>query len=199
MKYDIVCVACGKQFVSYARNTKYCRRPCERKHAVRKCEACGNQFTPEQFEDQSCGNCQERQLGSTDLNPDSNSENTIVLVEALQVLVNRKGLMVSRKDTVPRGWYVYSWTFCNEVLPFYIGKGTGNRGWKAHHGQHCQRALSNNDSSLKVIIHKDYLTEAGATFLEGCLIDVFTNIGAVLTNRVRGAAAEPSLPLEYPD
>jgi len=74
------------------------------------------------------------------------------------------------------------------VLPFYIGKGVGDRAWRRHvscdgRAAYCQ-LLREAASTFRVKIVRDNLTDEGALLLESSLISFLTtDCGCILANQ----------------
>jgi hypothetical protein len=87
----------------------------------------------------------------------------------------------------PRGRYVYAWFKDGEKLPFYVGKGVGDRAWRRHkldnRPAYCQ-LLRESASTFQVKIVRDNLTDEGASLLESALISfLVNNCGCILSNQ----------------
>lgn len=87
----------------------------------------------------------------------------------------------------PRGRYVYAWFNNESPFPFYVGKGTGGRGWERHmsKGQSafCNR-LRSSSVGFRCQVVRDNMTNEGAMLLESALIDLFSALGGCQGNQV---------------
>lgn len=87
------------------------------------------------------------------------------------------------------GYYVYGWYREGDVLPFYIGKGHGERAWR----------FGRKYGPIDVRVYRDGMTENEAYLVESVLIDVMRIAGAPLINvkpgRRRGSVKVPKNPL----
>ena len=93
-----------------------------------------------------------------------------------------------RLTKIPRGRYVYAWLNDDSPLPFYVGKGVGERAWRRHvhedgRSMWCQqvRASSRN---FRVIVVRENLTNEGAMLLESSLIAFIQMSGGVVANQI---------------
>ena len=84
--------------------------------------------------------------------------------------------MPSRPNVAARSiFYVYFWVDPKTGVPFYVGKGMGDRAYFKHRHERCQNKLNkllNEGYSMKdiVVMHKENLTEDEAyTFEEQCI------------------------------
>jgi hypothetical protein len=103
----------------------------------------------------------------------------------------------------PSDYYVYAWYKDNEVLPFYIGRGMGNRAWETHKtngGRSFCEKIRKSVKDFKVSIIRDRLTKNGAILCEQVLTKLIQDSGAfLLTNQTfdnGSAKQQPMEPLE---
>lgn len=78
---------------------------------------------------------------------------------------------------LPKDCYVYGWYREGSKLPFYVGKGTGQRAWR----------YGKLQAGVTVKIFRDSLTDEGAILVEAVLIQVFLSLGAALHNKTTGS------------
>lgn len=106
------------------------------------------------------------------------------------------------KRTFPRGQYVYGWFLPGSDLPFYVGRGQGNRAWEKHRIEEypgivgpafCERIRTEN---TRIEIFRDNLTEEGSILIEAVLIKVFASLGAFLVNQASPTQRQECPPLE---
>lgn len=71
------------------------------------------------------------------------------------------------------GYYTYGWYIGDSDLPYYVGKGLGDRGWRS----------GRLPPSTKVRIYQHGMSEAEALLVESTLITVFLSLGAHLINK----------------
>ncbi len=93
----------------------------------------------------------------------------------------------------PSGHYVYGWHQPGGDLPFYIGKGFGNRAWEKHKIGFCRYF---RDANTIIKVYRDNLTEEGAFLIESVLTSVFESMGAFLTHQVEPLKRQECGPLE---
>jgi len=102
---------------------------------------------------------------------------------------------------IPRGRYVYAWFNSESNLPFYVGKGVGDRAWRRHvhsddgRSQFCQQ-LRSACSGFQVRIIRDNLTNEGAMLVESALISFVSSCGGFLANQVDPLRRMERPPLE---
>ena len=94
-----------------------------------------------------------------------------------------------RNRPIPQMHYVYAWFKNDEILPFYIGKGTGCRAWDRHidstTGKDCTcERIARSAEVLRIKIIKDGLLDTEATLLEWTLIHFLVGTcGVPMANR----------------
>ena len=113
-----------------------------------------------------------------------------------------KGLTSAVSSKNPRGRYVYAWFNNSSPFPFYVGKGTGARGWRRHmhKGQSafCNR-LRSESAGFHCQVVRDGMTNEGAMLLESSLIDLFSALGGCNGNQVSGLRRQEVPPLWLSD
>lgn len=107
-----------------------------------------------------------------------------------------------REDRDFRGRYVYAWFNDCSPLPFYVGKGTGDRAWSRHEDEHgraayCQTVRVANPG-FRVEVIRDNLTDEGAALVEACMITLVCKAGGTLANQREGLSRRERPPLELP-
>jgi hypothetical protein len=155
------CRGCGLIFTPNIRSQLYCHREsCDRqrqkKPISRSCPTCGRTFSTVHARQIYCNSrCRPSQ--------------------PKKVIQHKKS---KSRPALPQGKYVYAWFKDDDVLPFYIGQGTGKRAWMRHKNTHltarCQQEKESSDT-IRVEIIKDKLTDKGASFLESALISFLAN------------------------
>ena len=98
-----------------------------------------------------------------------------------------------------RGRYVYAWFKGSDILPFYVGKGIGDRAWRRHGRENgeamwCQ-TVRVSSVNFRVEIVRDNLTEEGAMLLEAALISFVADCGGMLANQTDGTLRREVPPL----
>ncbi len=104
----------------------------------------------------------------------------------------------------PVGRYIYAWYRNGENLPFYIGKGIGDRAWRHHDNGDgsapaaCQ-VIRSSSKRFEVRILRENLTQEGALLCESLLLDFLTEqCGITLANQHGGTQRQERPPLELP-
>lgn len=209
MKKDFIrCLRCAKEFYKFRRKNEYCSAICEnnvkigskpRKKVFRKSYKPVNYayiqsaitVTPITETVSVCKTCNKEFV--------TLSKTRIYCLEC-QSAKNKsvRSLKKSNKKH-PIGYYVYAWYHPKGDLPFYIGMGEGNRAWDRHQKDNasaeCQKYR--NDQT-KIIILRESLTLEGALLIESVLIQIFSALGAYLTNKNDGMKRKEVPPLEIP-
>lgn len=181
------CVTCKKIFTPNSSNHKYCSAKCRvvnfrRKYprkppyTAKKCRKCGAEFVP------------------------VNNTQVFCCADCRLSWKKPKTPKVLDSDRYPKGHYVYGWYSNEDKLPFYIGMGTAGRAVFPHilNGEHTRaQKIREGSKSFRAVVYRDRLTKEGALLVEGVLIDMFTWMGALLTNNVRSLTRTETLPLEW--
>lgn len=89
---------------------------------------------------------------------------------------------------LPRGRYVYAWFNDESELPFYVGKGTGDRAWRRHEHKDgrsmwCQNVRAAS-SGFRVDIIRENLTDEGAMLVESALVAFMRACRHITANQV---------------
>lgn len=195
-----VCGFCAKEFEGIPRQ-KYCSQECLKKvirlayplrTAIEKtCPICQKQFVTTRASKKYCSvKCRDAWFKP--------------IIRQYQKRARESRKLVEQLPKDPRGFYVYGWYRPEEDLPFYIGKGTGNRAWENHKSSRSSAggALETHycedhrTSKTIIVIYRDSLTEEGAFLVEAVLASVFRGLGAVLTNQAELRRRSEVPPLE---
>lgn len=183
----IKCKHCDKEFIKKSSkiNQVFCSKACcnafwkEKKitdytktftSCVRSCRFCGNEFQATQANHFFCS--EQCRLESYKY-PNATEDEDIVQL---------------KNSKHPRGRYVYAWFKEDELFPFYIGKGVGDRAWKYHkvgdRPAFCQ-SVKSSAKSFRCEIVRDNLTAEGSLLVEAVLMDfvIKCTSKSVLTNQ----------------
>jgi hypothetical protein len=171
------CVACKRTFVKKHPLHKYCHW---------QCQAAANKAR----RDNSAQPLIQREQEVSSL---ASSQP----IEELELVSQR----IDRPARCPRGRYVYAWYSSDSDLPFYIGKGVGDRGWRRHVSKGSRLAawcqtLRASSERFRVEVVRDNLTNEGAMLLESALIAFVASLGGILANQVDPLRRQECPPLE---
>jgi hypothetical protein len=185
----LICRQCGQEFARIG----HLRLFCERCKDIGVCQQCGREFATKTHQSSHCPDCRKKhrewdwgarvcaRCGSKFLARTS----------------NHKYCCTKKERRRPVGCYVYAWFRDGEALPFYIGKGTGERANAVHFGVTGALALCEvvrrQAQSVSVKIIRDNLTIPGADLLESTIIHFVKQCGGRLAN-LRGGAWEQEEP-----
>lgn len=185
--FSVVCVTCGVQFVSAQPHGKYCSDPC-RAEVYQKlgpfnliCVTCSVPFVSAHPRGKYC---------SKSCRPSGKAKS----------LKRSKKPKSERRKKRPLGRYVYAWFRQGEPLPFYVGRGVGNRASRTHHDDNgrllpCESERRLLGGRFEIRILRDRLTAEGSRLVEAVFIDYFESIGCRLTNIHRGSRRQERPPL----
>lgn len=117
------------------------------------------------------------------------------------VETNRPSKRVTRR--LPRGRYVYAWFNDESNLPFYVGKGTGERAWTRHtqkdgRSMWCQNVRAAS-SGFRVEIIRENLTDEGAMLVESALVAFIRACRHITANQVDPMRRQEVPPLTLAD
>lgn len=86
----------------------------------------------------------------------------------------------------PKGFYVYIHRRATDGTPFYVGKGSNDRGWHkmASRGRFWKNIFNKNGATIE--IYKDGMPEYCAFTLEKILIAKYRSLGITLANLTEG-------------
>jgi hypothetical protein len=199
------CRHCGADFVKRTSNKVYCGQDCSREHhrqqyqsrrASGVCTACG--VAPARPGRTTCETCV---CPSPRLDNATQSRNAFI--RPTWSSGEEKGEK-ERRDT--KGRYVYAWFEGDAQLPFYIGKGVGDRAWKRHWQAFCGSKRSSfsqlvrvTAENFRVVIVRDNLTDEGAMLVEAALIAFVQKAGGLLANQADGMRRQEKPPLTLGD
>lgn len=192
------CKRCGAKFFGKG-NKKYCRNQCRLEDVqdslnvtgrTKNCLVCGVEFTTNRTLMVCCSRKCAAKRGNDRL-----QEIRSAKIKIKTVAANVKDYTQPPRLVRPRSSYVYGWYDPKCDLPFYIGKGVGDRAWVKHLAGDKTEAVCERfrTDSTRVVIFRDNLTDEGATLVESVLINVFRSLGAPLMND-----KEPTSRLEIP-
>jgi hypothetical protein len=173
---------------------------------LKGCKSCGKLFVDNSKRgreccDQICQRVYERNSGLVDYTPTPQSqavwtpdplESSEAKHPSRQDYVERPPRCVIHRRNIPRRHYIYAWYQNDEILPFYIGKGTGRRAWAEHHitknpldkrPAYCER-IRGQATSFRIEIIRDDLDGRTAYECERAFIDFFNSKGLRLSNQV---------------
>jgi hypothetical protein len=171
-----------------------------------ECVACKRTFRKKHPHHKYCNwQCQ---IASNKARREKSTQPLIDRQKAVSVLCNDQidaeqeipqGLVKPAK--VPRGRYVYAWYSSDSSLPFYIGKGVADRGWRRHVSKGSRLAawcqtLRASSENFRVVVVRDNLTNEGAMLLESSLIAFVSSLGGLLANQVDPLRRQECPPLE---
>lgn len=140
----------------------------------RDCIVCGKSFRGVAPKQVRCRSCIRRKMC-----PVCKKTRKIRLAGYAHCKCTKKVMMKNQ----PTGYYIYGWTSEDGGLPFYIGKGIGQRAWRE-----CE-------FKRQVVIYRDNLTEEGAYLVEAVLISFLRRSGVKLLNVSEGVQRQEKLPL----
>lgn len=193
------CESCGVSFIQKQPNHKYCTAECRPLYVAvgwdksdRLCVVCKKTFSPVMLNHKFCTSIcrinRTKKRRSTYSHPNIKKHDS------------RPAGCIDSRGTVPKSRYVYMWFKGDDVLPFYIGNGTGNRAYMVHYSSNTTISWSErvrqSAKGFRVEIVRDNLTNEGSMLLESALIAIFNNLGAKLTNQMNGVSRQEIPPLE---
>jgi hypothetical protein len=211
---DSKCNNCGKDYWASS-GSAFCSQHCFRQHAAaefepcdRGCARCGDVFLATFSSEFYCHACNaSKEIGSYSKGS-AKARHTAYCKHCGQESGNRvfcssgcrlehsKTKRVQRVGRISgsfeagtrgvKGKCVYGWFIKGHELPFYIGKGYGERVLRTHmNGDRkapCERVRQAAGGDFVAVVFKDNLTEEGALLAESLLINVFKSMGALLSN-----------------
>lgn len=188
------CEVCGEEYLRKRHNQKYCSKECSPHFSVLQpttCKECGKEYLPRRSNQIYCDiKCQSHSSSHKQAPNNQGSQKTQTPRQKRQPPGTHHA----------KGRYVYLWFKDDEIFPFYVGKGVGNRAVVTHtcHWNGvtlwapCER-MRQSARKFNVVIVRDNLTNEGASLLESSFIQYFTKMGVILTNQ-----ATPQLRQEIP-
>lgn len=190
------CSRCKKNFAAKQANHIYCSTICRTAVYLEECEK--NWKPPKYPKQATCSYCKEQFISTSPKNIYCSDDCRGAVARAKGKFSYSKSDLVDGDPVLGiRGHYVYGWYSPKDPshLPFYIGMGTGIRGWIRHPGQNCGKY---RNEKTKVVVFRSNLTIEGAMLLEAVLIDLFKSMGADLTNVAEPMRRREIPPLEHP-